>query len=410
MVSVSMQSNHASSEESAEVNTEELYNPIEDQEDQDCQSPDQQQFEEWNPDVSAFILAIIAISPFVSYVCYKMELAALPYLGLHLVSIPLAFKLRDHSGWVRWPTAFLIVAIMGAIKTSSIQIFFKDDAVSTKGMFYAFTALWECSNAVCIFGGKDLLDFFGINNYRRALFAVLCPAQIKFISETFPRDKWLCRSLHIGCYLVAFFVLRYLLLYVVETVQAYPVLEAEAIVILVSCAVHIWNIPPHLYQMCLIGYPVQAIYPYGSIYFCTSSRDFWSKWSRPASSLIRHMFYYPLGGRKRVWLSIPLMFLLNASSHYGVSEALVGDRSEVGWNMVFGVLGLVATIEVFGNLFVERIDADDSRTAAKDWWFRICFVAALVALRFAAYTLVHKCLNSSLSGLLGVDEEYNSTD
>lgn len=396
-----VQSNHEKCEEVDPVSTEELYTSIEDQGGQERLSLDAQQFEEWSPGILAFILAFIAISPFVSYTCYKIELAALPYLSLHLASIPLAFKIRDRSGWVRWPTAFLIVAMMGAIKTSSIQLFFKDDTVAIKGMFYAFTALWECSNAVNVFGGRDLMDRFGIISYQRALFAVLCPVQLKFIAAPFPRKKWLRGSLHLGCYLVAFFVLRFLLPHLLESIEQNPVLEAEAIVVSFSCLVNIWNIPPHIYQMCLIRYPVQIIYPYGSIYFCTSSRDFWSKWSRPASSLIHHMFYYPLGGRKRAFLSIPLMFLLNASSHYGVSEALVGDKSEIGWNMVFGILGLVATIEVYGNSFFEGVDVDDDgRATARKWWFRFRFVLALAALRFAAYMLLHKCLNSSLSGLL----------
>ena len=177
----------------------------------------------------------------------------------------------------------------------------------------------------------------------------------------------------------------------------YAVLEAEAIVICVSCLVHVWNVPPLLYQMFMIGYRVQVIYPYGSIYL-----SFWSKWSRPASSLIRHMFYYPLGGRGRAFLSIPLMFLLNASSHYGVSEALVGDKSELGWNIVFGALGLVAAIEVYCDSIFERIDTGDGTRLTNKWWARIRFVLATASLRFAAYTLLHKCLNSSLHSLLGL--------
>jgi len=51
----------------------------------------------------------------------------------------------------------------------------------------------------------------------------------------------------------------------------YAVLEAEAIVICVSCLVHVWNVPPLLYQMFMIGYRVQVIYPYGSIYLSVTS-------------------------------------------------------------------------------------------------------------------------------------------
>ena len=362
----------------------------------------QHQHEEWNPDVIAYLRAAIAMSPFVSYLCYKMQLVALLYLALQVLSIPLALKLRDHSGWIRWPSAFVIVALLGGIKTSSILRNFGNDNIAVKGTFYAFTAFWECSNAVHIFGGRDSMDRFGIINYQRAFFAVLCPAQIKFTAQIFPRDQWVRSLLHIGGYLATFEMLRLVLRYVAEAIELYAVLEAEAIVICISCLVHIWNIPPLLYQMFMTGYRVQVIYPFGSIYCSTSSRDFWSKWSRPASSLIRHMFYYPLGGRGRAFLSIPLMFLLNASSHYSVSESLVGDKSELGWNMVFGALGLAATIEVYCDSVFEEINAEDGTRSTNKWWTRVRFVLASASLRFAAYTLLHKCLNSSLHSLLGL--------
>jgi len=50
-----------------------------------------------------------------------------------------------------------------------------------------------------------------------------------------------------------------------------------------------------------------------------------------------HVLLY-LGRGKKVFLSLPLMFLFNTSSHYGVNEALVGDKSEIEWNKVWGIL------------------------------------------------------------------------
>lgn len=77
-----VQSNNASNEDAAQVDTEQLYASIEDQEGQERQLLDEHHFVEWNPDRSSFILALIAMSPFVSYICYKMELVALPYLAM----------------------------------------------------------------------------------------------------------------------------------------------------------------------------------------------------------------------------------------------------------------------------------------------------------------------------------------
>ena len=99
-------------------------------------------------------------------------------------------------------------------------------------------------------------------------------------------------------------------------------------------------------------------------------------------------------------MSIPLMFLMNASSHYSVSEVVVGERSEKGWNTVFGLLGLVATVEVLGNTFIpSRVDENDIVTSPK-WWAIVRFLLAMVALRFTAYGLFHWCLHTSLASLL----------
>lgn len=356
---------------------------------------------EWDPTNVSLAVAFLAVSPCLAWIGYEMKAMAAPYLSMHLLSIPLAYRLRDERGWVRWPSALVVVAVLGSIKTSTLTLSSQEsDSVARKGVFYALTALWECSNAVHIFGGRTLLDRYGITSYRRALLAVTCPAQIKFVDRPHPRDRSLLRSVHIGGYIGAFFLLRFLLGFAVDFIEQHVVLEAEALAILFSCLVNIWNVPPLLYQLMLMMYPVQVIYPYGSIYLSASSREFWSKWSRPASSLIRHMFYYPLGGSGRAWLSIPLMFLLNASSHFSVSEALVGDKAEVGWLMVFGILGLVATLEVFGNQCFEKIDPENNRTVAPKWWSAIRFLAAVVALRFAAFVLLHECLSSSLSDLV----------
>lgn len=370
----------------------------------------------WNPAAPAFLLAALATSPFVAWVALHMKLMALPYLSIHLLSVPLALHLRDRQGWVRWLAGFLAVGALGQIKTAvMLSSFAADTTVVTRGLFYAFTALWECSNAVPIFGGRAVLDRYGIESYRRAALAATCPSLIKFDAQPQPQSQpkhLLVRSAQIGGYIGAFFGLRRLLGYAVGFVEKHVVLEAEALAVLFSCLVNVWNVPPLLFQWAMMAHhpTVRVIYPYGSVYLTTSSRDFWSKWSRPATSLIRRMVYYPLGGGRRAWLSIPLMFLLNASGHFGVSEALVGDAAELGWLTVFGVLGLVATVEVVGNQFLELEHIDPGtgvgtgRSVAPSWWWATRLVLAFVALRFAAFTLLRKCLNASLSDLVGSDE------
>lgn len=410
------------------------------------------------PDNLTFLLAIVATSPILCYIIYKMKFTATPYLLTQLSTFPLA-AVQLRGTMKRWIIGFVFVSTLSALKTSTILSEPSEDGNNNSNItiatlfFYCYTALWECSNAVFIFGGKPMLDSFGIyDNVRRGYFASICPVQVKFktvnnsisslsSSNTTQQQRqklWIQHTLHLGLYLFILIALRSLLLYVVGVDAAqnmHPILEAEGIVIAFSCIVNVWNIPPHIIQLFILlgercrdnnkssnNQIVQMIYPYGSIYFSTSSRDFWSKWSRPASSLIRHMFYYPLGGKQRAWLSIPIMFLLNASSHFSVSETLMGDKSEVGWMTVFGILGAVATLEVLGNSYFDDVsyvgngttedgvgimlteeEGDRLSKNRMKWWCIFRFATTIVALRLASYMFVHKCLQSSLLGILYLD-------
>ena len=427
------------------------------------------------PDRYTIISAFLAVSPSILYMFYKMKLAALLYFLLLFSSIPLAIKLQDAGTYwrifsIRWIVGFVVVALLSGIKTAMIMTVFQNDHIAMKGLFYAHTALWECSNCVLIFGGRSALEKYQITSYSKGIVAALCPAQIKFLHNNHSSNmnmnisnnmmtreeggrstnddsvtttivmmkrKWEQKSIYLCAYIVTFLIFRYLLKSVLpddEIPMKYAIFEAEGIVIYISILVNIWNVPAHIFQFIMMkidqyrsttssssstvavsssyssSCPLQVIYPYGAIYLSKSSRKFWSRWSRPASSMIRHMFYYPLGGSSRAWLSIPIMFLLNASSHYSVSEAIMGSRSEIGWNTVFGILGLASTLEVLGNRYVGAT-ATTSRIVNEQgmvmdiqdepkWWKWIKLVVAAASLRFAAYTLVHGCFDSTLVDLL----------
>ena len=131
--------------------------------------------------------------------------------------------------------------------------------------------------------------------------------------------------------------------------------ESEVLLILSSAFVMVFNATPLLIQVWFDKLPdllpahadnwlsLRIVFPYGSIYFTRSPRHFWSRWSRPAMLLIRRVFYYPLGGSDRFWLSIAVMFFLNASSHYDVSMALFGNRAVGAWNLAFDFSSLFDT-------------------------------------------------------------------
>lgn len=113
------------------------------------------------------------------------------------------------------------------------------------------------------------------------------------------------------------------------------------------------------------------------------------------------MCFYPLGGHARAYLSIPLMFFLNASFHFSVSAALVKDEAKVGWLTVFGILGVAVTLEV---LLEEKVLQKYSNTSegALPYWYRIVrFLLAAGTLRAALYYFIHWCLRLDGASLYG---------
>jgi hypothetical protein len=366
----------------------------------------------------AGIMSLLGALPLL--VAFAIQLGPLRFAVYFVVlvgSVPLAVKLQDAPPWLRWISGFVVVTLLSGIKTSVLLLEPKTPLL-VKVLFYATSALWECSNAVLIFGGRPLMEKRGMQGlpcYGKALVASLAPAQVQFKREEelrmSPFCRWSQRSLHLAVFLATGYALRVLFQRLPTRVEVHPILETECMVQLLSCFVMVLDLPSHWWQLVMIlsnsiilnnhnnKIHVQIIYPYGAVYFSTCARDFWSKWSRPASQLIRYMVYYPLGGndpgqRWYSWGAVPLMFFLNGTSHYNVSQALVGDRAEKAWNLVFGILGLSAWMEVVAHQLL-------SREWHNSWSYKIVRgILAHVCFRIAAYILMHKCLHLSLASLL----------
>ena len=167
---------------------------------------------------------------------------------------------------------------------------------------------------------------------------------------------------------------------------------------------------------------VEVILPYGSVLLVRSTREFWSRWSRPATQLIHRLVYYPLGGPARPWLSVPVMFLVNGAAHYDVSGALVGDRAVWGWNTVFWTMGAAATLEIYLTRAVsarwgaergssgsgdemlrpghrERRAVED-QTGLPGWFIVARACIAYACGTFAAHTMLTRCLHLSMRSFL----------
>lgn len=337
-------------------------------------------------------------------------------LGKHAIEQPTC---------VRW---FIGLVMLGAVSSfKSACLLASCDNMVAKAILYATTALWECSNAAPIFGGAKLLEKYGIiTNVPEEIMKYLvvysmAPCQVKFakqgevpIRHASRGGKLGKRTIHIVLCTLGV-AAGYFLFVRVETIQAvitsFILFELEYMAFMTSMSVVLLDIPSHLWQIVynFLESTLQperqaalphVILPYGWIYSAQSTRQFWSRWSRPAMQVIRYMWYYPLGGKARWYLSIPVMFLLNASGHFDLSYALVGDRAEIQWLALFGSLAAAAMMEVMGDKFFAGVDSDGN--ASFPLWYRVArgFLAH-ATLRIGLFIIVHKCFQTSLSDLLG---------
>ena len=73
---------------------------------------------DWSPDKITLLLVLLFNIPSIIYIGYKMQIASIPYLILLYTSVPIAVKLQDHNGYVRWIAGFIFVAVLSGIKTA----------------------------------------------------------------------------------------------------------------------------------------------------------------------------------------------------------------------------------------------------------------------------------------------------
>lgn len=357
------------------------------------------------------------------------------YIALILVTSICAVHTASkiESSIARWFIGLILIGITSTFKSGHLLAFCNN--VFMKGVLYATTALWECSNAVLAIGGKDLLERYNISLCSRDIILLaLAPCQVNFLrQETAPgypirsggvvdwslSGKLGTRSIHITSCTLGLAAL-YLLLVHIPPIQAvvtsFILFDIEYSALMASMAVVFLDIPAHLYQIIHDGLAsttlfttasssstiLQVILPYGWIYSSTSTREFWSRWSRPAMQLIRRLFYYPLGGRNRWYISIPITFLLNANSHFDLSYTLVGDRAEGYWIILFGTLAVVAMLEVAGDkLFANVIlDGEGNNNVSFPRWYKIArAVLAHASLRCVLYIMIYKIFHYR-SGIL----------
>lgn len=382
-------------------------------------------------------LGLLSASPTMLLVYFGANtsvIAIMSYVFMHLaVGLVCAGLTYLQSGVAaRWIIGLMLLVIISAFKSGHLLA--SCDNMAIKAVLYAITALWECSNAVLIIGGKELSERYNIDSgHRDIILIVLAPCQVKFVQQNqCVEDGTICglnyslngrfckRTIHITACMLSLGVLYMFVAPALASMSvqgdtgAFILVELECLAIMASLGVVLLDIPSHLWQTIhdlLVPTPLFApssavrnasvpkvVLPYGWIYSSKSTRDFWSRWSRPAMQLIRRLFYYPLGGGNRWYISIPITFLLNASTHFDLSYAIVGDKAEVFWLAIFGILALVSMLEVAGDKYMSGVNSDGN-VLSPLWYGCIRAFLAHASLRLVLYIVVYKCFHTSFHDL-----------
>ena len=96
-------------------------------------------------------------------------------------------------------------------------------------------------------------------------------------------------------------------------------------------------------------FKIEVILPYGFAYDSQTSRAFWSKWSRPVGSCLRHMFVHPVqkltGDSRLTTIAVLLMFAFNAVIHMAMNHVLVGRFDAVLNAFLFGLTAFMSILE-----------------------------------------------------------------
>ena len=335
------------------------------------------------------------------------------YLSLLLGSPLLGYQFRNHRLLYRWCIGFVCAILVSGCKEAvvfpALEPLTQVVPFSIKVFFYVTTALWECSNLTLVFGGQQLFHKLGIQGPGQALLVGLVPGQAKF-EEAGKVPRWQkCKRAAYGLLLLGLGWVLWAGLrsspIPLSTLTEDALVETELLALLVTSFVVLLDVPCFVMQAILDCTTrcrpasgeerITVLLPYGFIYTSTSIRMFWRRWSRPAGQLIRYMVFYPLGGYNRAPLSIPAMFLLNGIAHYGVGYALVGATAKIWWNVIFALLGFLATLEV---VLDKRLGNEEGNVPS--WYKALRLLWTQVALRASLYVFVHRCLGSNLATML----------
>ena len=283
--------------------------------------------------IISFILLVIGQPLWVLYLLLQVALSATaPFSGDHAIK--------------NWLSACFCVLVLSGLKT--IILSGSSVPFPILSFIFATTALWDCSTASLFFTKVRMK--LCCTTTRRCVIQSLVPSSVQFDKR---KANLQVRGINIAVSGVSASCLFLLYSILNKSLNFPPLLETLFLLPILALTLPLLNAPS--YESTLIfanlagldpDFALTIIQPYGVVMSARGPREFWARWSRPATLLIRHLFYHPFGGSAKPHVSVPALFLLNALCHFEVSKALVGERREMAWLTLFLTLGAPAFFEM----------------------------------------------------------------
>eukprot|EP01083_Nonionella_stella_P199636 731888_1 len=293
-----------------------------------------------------------------------------PWIGAITCTL-LAYKIQNMKFIVRWCCGLILLKTLQFVQNYSneqliklLPPLFADSTQSeywliinvTFGMLYG-----HC--AASMFGGSKYFQKHGIDSYTKAFISSLFPGQIRF--NRLKKDQNIQYKVQKISKSMCLIIIGYTMSKIIQSeyflsindIENNLFVHLEIIGLLQSIIQTLVNIIPNAIYLVVSFFmdDIEYIEPYDFVYFSKSIRAFWKHWSRPVGETLRYMIYEPLGGRKNFWISVPILFGVNATLHYDFSQNLYGYKAIYVWNKAFLWMGLSMAFFMFTeNMFLSK--------------------------------------------------------
>ena len=160
------------------------------------------------------------------------------------------------------------------------------------------------------------------------------------------------------------------------------------------------NIPSIAISL-IFGNRVRIKYAYDSpLFHSFSPRSLWKCWSSVIGQSLKFLIYKPLGGRSRIYLSVPALFLFNCSMHIVWAWMMHSDPSIFVNFSIFSILGIAVGAQIY---FEQKEKCKDEKEKFANVWFVVLYISVALVLMIG-YGAFFMPFWSELFGFYGLTE------